>query len=524
MRKLITNDFKGTSLQFNRWKSALHTFVGGISTNFLNLLQMLIVLPVLIKTIEPKVYGIWIGSADLLLWVSYIMIGFSVVMAQRISVFHAKHNYKDLAEYFATTIIGYFIFFLILIFISPLLSRYIYSFFDLSNNDKKLLSSIFELTSIATYLSLMSGAIELYFNSIQETLIIKYWMFLSTLLGLLVTFYCIYFGSGLYALPYGMLIRGILSLLGGIILTVNSLKKFGYLYFRFSKKHFFDLIKNGLASAFSIGSYGTLTSSDNFLVLTLFSPEIAIIYNMTKKGSDFVRMILDSITTSSIGSFSHLTGERNSKNILKGRKEILNVHLLLGLGLLVAYLMWNSQLVTLWVGNQYYAGFNLTLFLALATFVSTRSHLDNCLYRCSGSVINGSIVATSELLLRFMLVFIFIHYFGIIGLPLSILVISLIFNFLTNSLIKKKFGLLYYRSNNSVKFNLVFAIILFVMFAFISIYFFLFLNSWFSLIVGGLLTCFAVSVPIVVTNKYLDRYRIKIHALVEKAPFLSRNF
>ena len=215
-------------------------------------------------------------------------------------------------------------------------------------------------------------------------------------------------------------------------------------------------------------------------------------------------------------TFSHLTAEKNNKNILRGRAEILNVHLLLGLGLLVSYLMWNSQLVTLWVGNQYYAGFNLTLFLALATFVSTRSHLDNSLYRCSGSIISGSISATFELLLRFVLVFILIHYFGIIGLPLSILVISSVFNFFTNLLIKKKFGLFYYQFNNSLKFNLVPVIILFIMFTFISIYCFLFLTSWFSLIVGGLLTFLAVSILVVVHNKHLDRYKLKISAIVGK--------
>ena len=251
MNKLISNDFKVIPAQCSRWKSALHTFVGGMSTNFLNLVQMIIVLPILLKTIEHNVYGTWIGSADSLLWLSYIALGFSTVMAQRISIFHANHNYKELSEYFVTTIVFYFILFSMLAFTSPLIARHIYSFFDLSNNDKTLLSSIFALTLIATCLSLISGVIELYFNGIQETLIIKYWMFFSAFLGLLVTFYYIYLGSGLYAIPYGMLTRGIVSLLGGLILAVNSLRKFDCLYFRFSKIHFFDLIKNGLASSFS---------------------------------------------------------------------------------------------------------------------------------------------------------------------------------------------------------------------------------------------------------------------------------
>ena len=498
----------------NRITSAFYIFVGNVTNIALLLMQALLLPPLLLKSVNPELYAFWIAGMDLMIWASSsISYGVPHIMAQHIGIAYSKKDFRAIGEHFTAGMALILLLALLFILAAYYATQGIHYGMTVNETDSHLLGKAFFLCCVSIGLTTIFNGTEMFLVSIQQSLFIKFWGSFSFLVGLITSLLCIKLGYGILAIPFGMLARAVVALSAGVFLAVRCVLRDYSQNIFFCKNRFWKMAKQSVGSMCILFSHEALNAGDNFLAMSFFGPEIVLLLSFTKKAADLVRYIMDSITAASVGVFPHLVGIGDKVKILKGRTEILNVQQWFGLSLLLAYIVWNSQAITLWVGSKYYGGIALTVAIAGATFISARSYLSNSLYKFTGPVMRSSIIAVIELLLKFTFVFLLAPVIGVTGLPTATIMACFVFFGVANYLTRKEIGFLN-RTKRTVIFNKY--TILYLTFFLLSLGYSWWAwhhGSWFGLISGGIMSVSFVGISILLYDIHLVRYKIKLASI-----------
>lgn len=406
----------------SRRGATLSTLAGSTAGTFIVTIQAAVLIPLYISHVGPRLYGAWLASGDFLVWMQTFDLGLPNLMIQRIAVAYAGRNDRNVSEWLGTGMA-------MLACVSALIaaagigiSFLIPRFFGLGGAEADQLRQCFQMASLAAGLNLFSEVFFAFSRAVQDTTFMNVTRVVATLGGFAVSFGAVLSGLGLWALPLGLTVRAALALTGGMIFM---LRRYGYdvkRYLSFSKAvaHEFAAI----APATTLGglSYSLMTQSDTALVGILRGPELATVYNITRKLMDACRGLVDQIAAASYGGFAHLIGSPDRGRALQVYAEIRSVRLWLAISAAAAFMAVNGPLIRLWVGGKMFGGPALTIFLGLQMIVGGESYLINYLYRAAVSVQKGSLALVVEALGRSALAVAFLLWLGLPGLALGAVV------------------------------------------------------------------------------------------------------
>jgi O-antigen/teichoic acid export membrane protein len=386
---------------------------------FLAFISGFVLIPLYLKYVPTPVYGGWLATGNILIWLTLIDPGLSTILQQRVALAYGK---KDLRSATSTIASGLLLTFIVgvLIIASGFVASHFLSFIigSLSTSDQELLQEAFILAAIGTSLSVVSYS----FASINLALLGSFWVgiiqVVVTSLSIVVTVFLLTHGYGLFSIAYGGIFRGIGYTLGHIIYFVWRLSK-EEMGFSSSLEELPALAKLISYTFFSRAAGVISANLDSVMVARVLGTAIAPILDVTRKVPDTSRMLTERPAIAMIPGLAHVMGSgqvAKAKELLLRFFRALIWFLFLIVGGLVAF---NHSFVKLWVGEKFFAGANISILLCVVLLISVFSNSLSNICFSLGDIKGTSRAGVFQSIANIFFAYAGIKLWGLLGLVLA---------------------------------------------------------------------------------------------------------
>lgn len=418
----------------SRGSGRLRATLATLSGSWVNLvvisIQAVVLVPLYLKYIGPRLYGAWLGSGDFLVWMQALDLGLPNLMIQRIGAAHGREDVDAVVEHFSSAALALFCVACLLMIAFWAISTGLPDWMQLVGAEARELRQSFLIGVLATGILIANNSVVGLARGVQDTLFINAMVVLSSIIGFGVTLLLILQGTGLRAIALGLLARAIISFLGSLFFAFDFFRSLGVrsLKVRLSvlREYYKILPATGIAGL----SYALMNQSEAALIAVFVRPELATIFTLTRRAVDVAKSLVDAIGFAVYGSFAHLVASEEKYKAGSTFVEINSLRLSLSVAFAAAYMAVNQSLVSLWAGAAQYGGSLLTILLGIRFIVNGSSYLVNYLYRATGEIVRGSLMLLAEGLVRVALTIGFLLLLGIEGVPLAGMVTATFFGVL----------------------------------------------------------------------------------------------
>ncbi len=419
----------------SRKKTVKILTVGNYSVMVIDIIRGLAFVPLYLHYLGDRLYGLWLGTGGIIAVLAFLDMGIATLVIQRISREYGKKNFDGISTYFFSGLLLNAFFMSILLIAGFVLSNYLGSFFkQMTPEETEVLAVAFQVALVALILGIMNNLIEGTLNALQKPLFGKIAQIIAATLGLITTYILLVARETVIAIPAGMMVRSVASLLPNLV----------YLFLVFSKNHiqmftlrwvtmkdYLLLTPNLLLSKVGTSLVGNIEPT---LINMFLTPEIAVYFSVTKTAGGLIKTVLDRVGGILFPSISHLyanddKGEKFKEFILQLVKNIIPF----SVAIFLLYFLMNSLFINVWVGSANYLGDAITGLIAISLLFSFYSNLMSYLLGTTGDIGYPSILIFFESIVKLILLYLLLKVFGIIGLPIAVLVSSLIFIILYGS-------------------------------------------------------------------------------------------
>jgi O-antigen/teichoic acid export membrane protein len=430
----------GSSRMTARRRSTLATLTGAVANMGIVSVQAVILIPLYLRAVGVRLYGAWLGSGDLLVWVQAFDLGLPNLMIQRIGAAHARNDWRAIGEWLAggTLVLG--VVGGVLMVAGMALAPLLPALMHVRGQEAAQLEACFSLGAVAAAMLLFNSVFVGFSRGIQETRAMNVLLVVSGLAALLVSLLLVTTGFGLWAVPLGMLARAALMLTGSVVIVFRCLPSEARRRLRPSWGVLRELAAVAPATALGGVGYSLMTQSETVVVATVIGPGVAACYALTRKAADVARGLLDMIAFAAYGPFAHLVGSGNRPRALEVYQQLSSARLSASLALASSFCLVNASLLGVWVGPQQYGGSRLTALFALQLVVSGSAFLANYLYRATGAVARGSWALLAESLIRLPMMFVLARWLGAAGVPVAALLTAGVFGLVAHCWVLRDLG------------------------------------------------------------------------------------
>lgn len=385
----------------------------------LTMVSGILLVPLYLKFIPLELYGAWLATGNIMVWLTTIDPGLSTILQQRVGFVYGKKDFQAIGELITGGVFITVIIVFLIIAAGLLISDYFFLWLKLpTTTDLSILLKAFYLAVIGSSLVVFACSIIAINQGLQSSLGTGIIWVVVIAFKIVLTVILLYKGFGLIAV-------GISSLFMGIGLTLGN---FGYLIWRVNSERIgLTLSLNKVPALFKLMSYTFLGRAasifsgnmDLFFVSRYLGPESVVVLNLTRKVPVMSRRFIERPIVAFTPAISHLLG---TGEIDKVRVILLRLlHILLWLlGLFVGgFIVLNDDFVRLWVGQKFFAGQTINLILCasfiLAITVNGFGNLCFALGNIKGNSISGFIQA----FLSIPLIIFGSKYLGLLGVVLA---------------------------------------------------------------------------------------------------------
>lgn len=412
----------------SRTKSTKILAIGSYSILIVDIVQGVALVPFYISFIGERLYGFWLASGGIIAILGFLDLGIATLVVQRISREYGKKNFDGVGKYFFSGILISSFFMTLLFVLGYFFSFSLKTLFvEMTVVENEIIITAFQLALLALVFSLINNLIEGALNALQKPLIPKITQFISSILGLLTTLYILFQFRSILAIPAGLIIRSITSLIPNIVyliilFTKNKIQLF--LYDFYILKDYLKLTPNLFLSKLGTSFSGNIEPT---LVAVFISAEVTVYYSVTKKAGELVRILFDRIAGILYPSLSHMYAEVKTIHYRKFCIKLIKYIFSTSLIAFSIYFILNKNFICLWVGCNNYLGDLMTVMIGLSLLLSLFSNTLSYLLSSTGDIKFSSNVLFTESISKVLLLYALLNFIGIYGLPIAIIITSVIF-------------------------------------------------------------------------------------------------
>lgn len=410
----------------NRKKATVINLIYQYSSLVLTIIRGLLLVPLYIKYIDLKLYGAWLATGNIVVWLALMDPGLNELLRQQVAKFYGRGDLKSIGKTIGTgwTVMTALSIFTVIIgwFLSKIVPPL---FLEEANLVSELGISIF-FASIGAALVFFSGSPGAILQGFQRSgrFIVIY--VISWILGFASTIILLLNGYGLISLPLGSVVSGTVMSLGCSIDMIYFTRTKLHIHLKWCTEYL-NNIKTLVGASFLLQTSRVLTRNcDEFLIGLFLGPEVVPIVAFSKRLWDIALMFGQRVSVAFMPGMAHLWGEGEKNKVAKVAVRMLCVTMWLCCIETAIILGFNKSFLSLWVGSQFFAGHNFNLLLALSVFVYVYIYAIGQVLYASDDIKGPAVAGVLQSLLRVSLVVALLFFCGIFALPISTLVSSVL--------------------------------------------------------------------------------------------------
>jgi O-antigen/teichoic acid export membrane protein len=389
-----------------------------------NVIIAIALVPLYLKYIPSEVYGLWLATGNILIWMTLLDPGLGATMQYKIAFAIGENKKKEIGKLIGNSFIISF-FFLFVLFIAIVILQYnINSWLNMNFIKEDNFMLALALTSFSTVLMVFSFNIQGINFGLQSSLGVGIVFTIMNIVGIGVTIYLLKNGYGLLAFGYAGMIRALIYLIGNLCYMLIRIKSDNY-KISYDKSGLKELIK-----LFSISFVGKITGTlqgrvFEFLIAKYISYSTVTNFKMTLNAPENSKIILIRPSVSISPVISKLIGSGEVDEIKIKIRQLFLFFIWASMFIFSAFLIFNENFINLWIGKSFFLGKIPNLLICILIIVASLSEILAQIVWSIGEIKKNNIATFFQFVLFLPLaIFSSINY-GIIGL-LSAAILSYI--------------------------------------------------------------------------------------------------
>lgn len=371
--------------------------------------------PLYLKYIPSNIFGAWLASGNILVWLVAINPGISTVIQQQVGNLLGQKNIRELSHTISSGLLIAFIISVCAAGLGLIFSDQAIDFLRLKPNvDAVLMERAFTAAAISVGILLFSDGVTSIIHGLHSSYYVGLTSMISYLAAIGSTILFLKEGYGVLAIPYGSITRGVCLVSFNLAYLMVKLK-IEQIRFTF----YLENLKK-ILSLFSYSFLGRLggiitANSESVIIARYFAVDSVTPIILTKRLPQVFQGAILMVAQALFPSIAHLKGESNSKSI---QDVLINVCSLVFwlLGFVITFfLLFNEKIVGLWIGSDLYAGNYFNLIICGSVFVSVVSHFFAEISAALGQIKKSGLAMVIQSVLFIPVVWMSINLFGLAG-------------------------------------------------------------------------------------------------------------
>lgn len=379
----------------------------------------ILLVPLYLKFLPLNVYGTWLAAGNILAWLTVIDPGVSTILKQRVAIAYGRRDFAEIRDYLLAGLVISSIIAIGMIVTGLIFAKYIPTLLNLPVSvDPGLIKKAFIMAITGSSLIVFSNSITCINQGLQSSVGTGIIYLTVMVLSILITIYLLFQGFGLIAAAFAPICQG-----AGL-----AVGNFGYLIWRmrsenlgrsFSFKRMAPLVK--LISFTFLGRMGTVLANnmDLMIVARSLGPEVVAVLNLTRKGPEISRNLIERPAVAFTPAISHLLGSGQAAKVRIVLLRLICI-LLWVLGLICGgFITFNDDFVRLWVGSEFFGGTTINVIICSTLALSVASNSLSTLCLALGDIRTNSLVCATQSVIMMIILFPGVKLLGILGAVLA---------------------------------------------------------------------------------------------------------
>ena len=425
--KHINNILIGGS---ERTANVKKNILGSLAIRVVSIATSLLLVPMTLGYVSAEIYGVWLTISSILHWLTYMDVGFTHGLKNRLNECLARKDYEKGKSLVSTTYAIMFAIFVplssVLIMVSPWIDWC--SILNVDSSNQEIILKTMQVLFVFIALQMIVNVFVTIVAAYQKTALSSLFSVIGQVCSL-----CIIGMMTLFVKPSLLNLAFAYSMMPIVIVLVASI-----IFFKTSMKEVAPSLKAintayikdlwGLGIKFFIIQLQmiVLFQATNILISHIAGPESVTQYNISYKLLNIVVLVYSIILNPLWPAFTDAYTKKDyawMKNIYSKMQKLFGV-----LSVMVALIVILSPfIIKLWVGDIVTIPFLLTLSIAVYTLLHCWDALQVMLINGTGKVTLQSYIVLIGLVLHIPLSLFLGQYIGILGVVASMSIINLIY-------------------------------------------------------------------------------------------------
>ncbi|MBA4319216.1 MAG: hypothetical protein C0412_12515 [Flavobacterium sp.] len=441
----------------SKTKAAAYNLFFGYLFAIFNAVTGIFLLPLYFHYFSLEIYGSWLACNGLATIFGVLEGGVSMIVTQKLADSLANNDKERFSEILGSAII-LATFYSILFFLGGLVVLLSFSYtlnIPLSYRSIIITAVLFNLAGRGlTFIFLTLGAVPQVF---LETISAGSISALAYILNILSIIIALYLGNSIVSLGIGGFLFSVANLVGfTVYLLIKRIKK-QLLPITYSLNTIKEIFKES-KSVIIAGSSGIIGSNlEPAIAASLFSPAVTAILAINSKIFQVAQMFLDRIGTSVFASLALYLKSKNKDEILIMLNRLLSISLIMSVSIYGYSVIFSEEIISIWLGINSFGGLFLISVLGINALVNSRKLLLTNVSYAYGFITTTSKYLIYESIIRVLFYMLLPRFMGVVGIPLSSTVGSILVVFLISKFFAKHLGLSFKENvfmNSGIKTNI----------------------------------------------------------------------
>lgn len=365
-----------TSLKkINRTKTTLWNLFHLYFAVIISIIRAFLIIPLYLQFISADLYGAWLATGNILMWLTLIDPGVGNVALQKVSVAFGGNDKTTIKYVISSSILISFVIGALVLIFGFFITDSLISFVKIPKNiDHLHLRKAFNVGIITTAITLFLYSISNIIIGFQETKILGWIGNGSGLLALISNIILLFNGYQLLSISYAGLIGVSCQAISYVILLFVLMKR-EKISFAFS----FQFLRNyGKIFSFTFLSniFGTIAQNIDLILISRYvSLDKVTLLEMTRRPLKVIRNFAIVPSVAMLPTIAHLFGEQNLDNLRGVIEKSLRIFTFMFILIAFGFIAFNGSLLNLWLGSKYYIGDYLNFIVVLTFLFSTLSYV-----------------------------------------------------------------------------------------------------------------------------------------------------
>lgn len=396
----------------------------------ISILVSLLLVPMTLGYVSVEIYGVWLTISSVLHWLTYMDVGFTLGLKNRLAEALAKGDYLKGKSLVSTT---YFI--MVVIFIPLAILLFVISPFinwckilNVAEDNQEIILKTIQTLFVFVALQMIVNVFVAVVAAHQKTALSSLFNVIGQVFSLLIIG-CM----TMFVKPSLLNLAFAYSLMPIVIVAVSSI-----IYYRTSMrkiapsisfvnvKYIKDLWSLGLKFFIIQIQQIILYQTTNLLISHLDGPEKVTLYNIAYKILNVVVMVYIIILNPLWPAYTDAYAKKDFNWMVSIYRKMIRIFLLFGVAIIIITVM-SPLLYKIWVGNKVSIPFVLTVVLAVYTLIHCWNTLQVMLINGIGAVKLQSYIIVVGLFMHVPFSLFLGQYIGMYGVIVSMCIINLIY-------------------------------------------------------------------------------------------------